>query len=74
LALSVSGGALSPVGRPAGRARSAWQAPCWRYGRVSVRAGARAYLGPRPAVRRGRRHDGCWGDPAEDAVRPLDLS
>jgi hypothetical protein len=30
-----------------------------------VRAGARPYLGPRPGVAPGRRHDGCWGDPAD---------
>jgi hypothetical protein len=29
-----------------------------------VRAGARPYLGPRPGLAPGRRHDGCWGDPA----------
>jgi len=30
-----------------------------------VRAGARPYLGPRPGVAPGRRHDGCWGDSAD---------
>ena len=34
-------------------------------GRWLVRAGARPYLGPRPGVAPGRRHDGCWGDPAD---------
>jgi hypothetical protein len=29
-----------------------------------VRAGARAYFGPRPGLVWGRRHDGWWGDPA----------
>jgi transposase IS116/IS110/IS902 family protein len=33
-----------------------------------VRAGARPYLGPRPGVAPGRRHDGRWGDPAESVA------
>jgi len=37
-----------------------------------VRAGARAYLGPRPRRAAGRWRDGWWGVP-RDAVRPLGL-
>jgi hypothetical protein len=29
-----------------------------------VRAGAQPYLGARPGTAAGRRHDGCWDDPA----------
>ena len=40
----------------------------------SVRAGARAYLGPRPAMRRAGDMMVAGVIPQEDAVRPLDLS
>jgi hypothetical protein len=57
--MSVGGGALSPLGRPARRAeRGALDRRRAGAGGRCVRAGAQPYLGPRPGVAPGRRHDG----------------
>jgi rRNA maturation protein Nop10 len=57
LQASASGGALSPVGGPWAEREALDRRRAGAMGRL-VRAGARAYLGPRPCRAAGRRHDG----------------